>query len=72
MIEERRQNIREHLEDADDENAHDHPLPYLFRQCRFHDLPEENSKRGDDGGDDDGRPDREAFAEYPFIHIFDR
>lgn len=69
MIEKRRQDIREHLEDPDDENAHKHPLPYLLRQRRFHDLPEEQAERGDDGSDNDRRPDCEALAEYPFIHL---
>ena len=45
MIEERRQDIRKHLEDPDDEDAHNHPLPYLLRQRRFHDLPEEEAER---------------------------
>lgn len=72
MIEERRQDIGEHLEDSDDEDAHDHPLRDLLCQRRLHDLPEEKTERGDDGGDDDRRPDGEAFAEYPFIHISGR
>ena len=71
MIEERRQDVREHLEDSDDENAHEHPFADLLRQRRFHDLTEEKTERGYDGGDDDGRPDCETFSEYPFIHTID-
>ena len=68
MIEERRQDVCEHLEDPDDEDAHNHPLPYLLRQGRFHDLPEEEAERRNDGHHDDGRPDYEAFAKHAFVH----
>ena len=68
MIEERRQDIGEHLEDSDDEDAHNHPLPYLLRQRRFHDLPEEQAERSNDDHHNDGRPDCKAFAECPFVH----
>ena len=68
MIEEWCQDVRKHLKDSDDENAHDHPLPYLLRQGRFHDLSEEQADRSNDGHHDDGRPDCEAFAEHAFVH----
>ena len=68
MIEERRQDVREHLKDSDDEDAHNNPLPYLLRQGRFHDLPEEKANRSNDGHHDNGRPDCETFAKYPLIH----
>jgi hypothetical protein len=71
MIEERRQDICKHLENPDDENAHEHPFANLLRQRRFHDLTEEETERGYDGGDDDRRPDCEALAEYPFIHVLE-
>ena len=72
MIEERRQDIREHLEDPDDEHAHEHPFANLLRQRRLHDLPKEETERGDDDGDDDRRPNGEALAENSFIHTINR
>ena len=68
MIEERRQDIRKHLKGPDDEDAHNHPLSYLLRQRRFHNLPEEQAECSNDDHHDDGRPDCEALAEYPFVH----
>ena len=63
MIEERRQDIRKHLEDPDDENAHYNPFSNLFRQRIFHDPPEQEAERSNDGRDDDRGPEHEAFAE---------
>ena len=71
MIEERRQDVGEYLEDPNDKDSRDHPFPDFLRQRRLHDLPEENANRGDDGSNDDCRSDCEAFAEYPFIHVLE-
>ena len=71
MIEERRQDVREHLKDSDDEDAHDHPLSYLLRQGRFHNLSEEQAECSNDDHHNDGRPDCEAFAKDSFVHCLD-
>ena len=68
MIKEWRQNIRKHLEDPDDENAHHNPFANLFRQRVFDDPAEEEAESGDDDRNDDCGPEHEAFAEYSFVH----
>ena len=68
MIEERRQDICEHLENTDNENAHDNPLPYLLRKGRFHNLPEQQTERSNDDGHENGRPEHEAFGEGADVH----
>ena len=68
MIEERRQHIRKHLEDADDENAHDNPFSDFLGQGGLYDLAEAKAQGCNDKGDDYRRPNHEAFAELPFIH----
>ena len=68
MITKRRQNTCKHLENPDDENAHDNPLAYLLRQGVFHDPPEAKTQHGDDRRHHDGRPNREAFAEGSFVN----
>ena len=40
MIEERRQDISEHLKNPDNENGHHNPRPYLLRQRAPYDFPE--------------------------------
>ena len=68
MIKERRQHIRKHLENADDENAHDDPLADLLGQGGFDDLAETEAEDCNDKGDDDCRPDYEAFTEGAFVN----
>ena len=67
MIAERRQQIHKHLEDPDDENAHDDPLTYLLGQRRFYDLAEAKTQHSNDRSHHDCCPNRKAFAEYPFV-----
>ena len=40
MIEQRRQDVREHLENADDKNAHHDPFTYLLGQRGLNDFAE--------------------------------
>lgn len=68
MIEERRQDIRKHLKDPDDENAHHNPFANLFRQGVFDDLAEQEAECSDNGRNDNRGPEHEAFAEYSFVH----
>ena len=70
MIKKRRQHIRKHLEDPDDENAHDDPFADFLGQGGFDDFAKAKAQGCNDKCDDDGRPNHEAFAELPFIrHI---
>ena len=72
MIKERRQHIRKHLEDPDDEKAHDDPLADFLGQGGFYDLAEAKAQDSDDQGDHDRRPDHEALAECAFFnHVLD-
>lgn len=63
MIEERRQNIREHLEYPDDEDPHDNPFPDFLSQRVFHYPPEQQAENCNNDRHDDGGPKYEAFAE---------
>ena len=63
MIEERRQDIREHLEDPDDEDPHHDPFPDFLGQRVFHNSPEQQAKNGNDDRHDDGGPEHEALTE---------
>ena len=67
MIEERRQHRSKHLEDPDDENAHNDPFADFLGQGGLHDLAEAKTEGCNDKGDDNRRPNHEAFAELPFI-----
>ena len=68
MIEERRQDIRKHLEDPDDEDSHDNPFPDFLGQRVFHNPPEQQAENGNDDRHDDGGPEHEAFAENQLVH----
>ncbi len=68
MIEERRQDIRKHLEYPDDENPHDDPFPDFLGQRVFHYPPEQQAENGNNDRHDDGGPEHEAFAEGSFYH----
>lgn len=72
MIEERRQDIREHLEYPDDEDPHDNPFPDLFSQGVFHNPPEQQAENGNNDRHNDGGPEHEAFAESMYFnHIME-
>lgn len=68
MIEERRQDVREHLENAYHKQSRDHPLPYLLRQRRLHDLPEAQADGRDGRRDNDRGPNHKAFAVSADVH----
>ena len=68
MIEERSQDVREHLEDTDDKDTHDDPLPNLLGKRIFHDPPKQQAEYGNDDRHDDGGPEHETLAENQLIH----
>ena len=63
MVDQRSEDVGEDLEDADEEEAHKHPLADLLRQRRLHDPAENKADTSDGDRDHDSRPDHEAFAE---------
>ena len=68
MIEKRRQHRGKHLEDPDDENAHEDPFADFLGQGGLYDLAEAEAQGCNDKGDDNRRPNHETFAELPFIY----
>ena len=68
MIEKRRQHRSKHLEDSNDENAHEDPLADVLGQGGLYDLAEAESEGGDDKGDDNRRPNHITFAELTFAY----
>ena len=68
MVDQRGEDVGEDLEDADEEEAHEHPLADLLRQRRLHHPAETEADDGDGDRDHDGRPDHEASAEGAFVY----
>lgn len=68
MVDQRGEDVGEDLEDADEEDAHEHPFADLLSQRRFHHSAETEADDGYDDRDHDGRPDHEAFAEGAFVY----
>ncbi len=68
MVDQRGEDVGEDLEDADEEDAHEHPFADLLGQRRLHHPAETEADDGYDDCDHDGRPDHEAFAEGAFVY----
>ena len=67
MVDQRGEDVGEDLEDADEEDAHEHPFADLLGQRRFHDPAETEVDDGDGDRDYDRRPEHETFAEGAFV-----
>ena len=64
----RREEIDEAFQDADDDEAHDHPFGDLGKEAAFDDAAEAEADDRDERGGYHRHPYRHTFAECHFIH----